>query len=366
MSLIGWKKKKRPQAAPNGLVGIDMTRADNSKMMKEPSASRLDLKKGEPMQKDDDDGESVSTVLSTQSRSDDEASVGSDSSCLRQLEIEFKLRDKLLKELLKGIDPTYAQVLRENETAARQQKILRAQGKQKDRSSKGPEPPVPPSRRVSAVANGHGEKIRTLERVRMAFACDWYNTMPGAAHMILYCIAHASCFQIMEACTFALTKGFKNQDVVAVVLILLSILLLRITGGMWKYLDYDSYDRIKFDMHNRLRLGKVDACVARWFRQHPKIQAFANLVAFYTTFESVGYLQERCMENFDRRVVVLVDCLRNLKQRILSDDTCVANNISNLEGVEALVAERHYTWYYFAFAVIAIFLLRQLGHPFSK
>lgn len=315
-----------------------------------------------------DDDESLSTVLSEQSLSDDEASVGSDSSCIRQLEIELKKRDKILKKLVKGIDPVYAQAMRANEETARKQKILRAKQKQRQRSASKTTRPLAPSSTSTTAdqeMDGSDETIGYLERIRLALACDLHNTLQGASHMILYCLAHGCCFQITEVCFVALTKSFKNQDVVAIVTILSSILLLRITGGMWSYLEYNSYNRVKFDMHNRLRLGKTDAYVALWFRHHPKIQNFLNLVAFYVSFESVSYLHERCMEIVHRNLLVFIDSFRLLKQRLLSGDTCAVDGVCDLEE-EALVNERNYTLYYVASAVIAIVLLQMLGHPFLR
>jgi len=317
----------------------------------------------------EDDDESFSTVLSEQSQSDDESLVASDSSSLRQLETEFRVRDKILRKLVKGIDPIYAQVLRDNEEAARKAKMLRAQEKHKQLHSS---PKFAVKSRSTDVAFSHKVKesngtLRLLERIQMTFACDLYNTIPGAAHLLLYCLAHACCFQITDVCIAALTQNFQNQDAVYITLILVSILVLRMTGGMWSYLVYESYGRVKFDLHNRLRLGKVDAHVVMWFRQHPKIQTFVDLVAFYTSFLCISYLHERMMEILDRNLCVFfADGLGALKQRILSGNSCAVDGICDWEKEGAIASERDYTMYYVVSAVLAIAFLQILGHPFLR
>ena len=306
----------------------------------------------------DDIDASVATVLSTQSQSDDESSVASDSSCLRQLEIEFKVRDKLLEKLTKGIAPFYAQVMKENEAAARRQKIQRAQEKRGLQSS------LPVGAQSKCLHQQRESHETLLLRIRRWMACDLNSTLPGAAHLMLYCLAHSCCFQLIEAVVLAFTKRFKNQDVVAIVGILASILLLRLTGGVWSYLDYTSYCRVKFDMHNRLRMGKMDAYIVRWFRQHGIIRNFLNLVAFYATFEFVVYFHERYIELADFYLVVLTANLGRMKRDLFNRDTCAIDGVCDLQ--EAPSAERGYTMYYLISATFAIQLIRKLGHTFCK
>lgn len=310
---------------------------------------------------DDDDDKSLSTVLSGRSESDEESSAcSSDSSLdLKQLEIEFRARDVILNELVQGIDPIYAQVMKDNEQAARRKKMKLVKEKQQRQQTSG-------SSREKEV-NDRSETILGLwNRIRKMAACDLNNTIPGAAHLILHCLAHGSCFQVVEGFIVVLTRNFKNQDVVFISLVFGSILLLRITGGMWAYLGNDSYRRVKFDMHNRLRLRKLDARAALWFRHHVKIDNFLNLVAFYTCFLSMSYLHERFMYVFDRDLVVPVsDSLRRLTQQVLNGDTCAAEGICDLHE-EAVMTERSFIWiwYYLVSAVLAIILLQVLGQSF--
>ena len=73
----------------------------------------------------DDDDESIGSILS----SDDENPGPSN---LKQLELEFLMRDKLLDQLVEGMDPLYARMIRENERADRKEKLLRIHQHQMD------------------------------------------------------------------------------------------------------------------------------------------------------------------------------------------------------------------------------------------
>ena len=190
-----------------------------------------------------------------------------------------------------------------------------------------------------------------------------------------------------------------------------AIFLLRFTGGLWEYVSYETYDRIKFDMQNRIRLGKLDAVVMRFFHKHPIIYTFANACAFYISFNSVMWWHGRCLAAFDQRDIIF-QSLPSVKQGImtaitekivtgldpvtvqrhLANATCVAGvcdveelhaNLARLDyaylesvlsrvsyhelfGWEAavLVSEWTMTGYFVASAFLSIFLLKLMGHTF--
>lgn len=340
-------------------------RKESSELQKETTfrqescVSSADMQRHATTLTDCDDDASIATVLSNQSQSDDESSMASDSSCLRQLEIEFKVRDKLLKKLTKGIHPIYVQAMIENEAAARRQKIQRAQEKRGLQSS------LSNIAQFTYLKQQVGSHETFLGRIRLFVACGLNSTFPGAAHLMLYCLAHSCCFQLIEVTVLAFNRKFKNQDVVAVVIILASMLLLRLTGGIYSYLDYTSYRRVKFDMHNRLRMGKMDAYIIRWFRQHYVLRQFLNLVAFYAVFEFVVYFHERYIELADGYVMALTSNLGRMKRHLFNRDNCAIYGVCDLQE-EAARADRSYTVYYLISAVLAIQLIEKLGHNFLK
>jgi hypothetical protein len=67
---------------------------------------------------------------SQQSTSEDESSDESDYCSLEHHEREFQSRDESLRKLIKGINPVYAQLMRDNDLAMRQLQILCIQQKQ--------------------------------------------------------------------------------------------------------------------------------------------------------------------------------------------------------------------------------------------
>jgi hypothetical protein len=164
-------------------------------------------------------------------------------------------------------------------------------------------------------------------------------------------------------------------------------------------------------MQNRLRIGKLDAVVMRWFRKHPNIYTFANASAFYISYNSVIWFHGRCLAAFDQREIIF-QSLPSVEQGImtaitkriatgldpatvqrhLANAACVAGvcdveelhaNLASLDyaylesalsrisyegffGWEAaiLVGEWTMTGYYVASAFLSIFLLKMMGHTF--
>lgn len=316
----------------------------------------------------DDTDESVSTVLSDQSSSSEEEEISLDGQSdtlidLAQLQIEFKARDEMIDNLTRGIDPVYAKVLRDNEQAVRRQKIIHAKKKHERQQGFSSDAEM---YFLDEQTTGSKENAGFIQRLQLATAFDLRNTLPGAAHLIFYCVAHLSCFQVVESFSYAMTKNFENQVMVEVSIILGCILLLRVTGGMWDYLVYESYLVVKFDMHNRLRLGERDARVALWFRHHFNIREFLNLAAFYAAMESISSMHWRIIERADRYLTILVDSLGRLTQQVLGEgDTCPNDDIRVLQE-EDIENTRSYSSHYIVSAIIAIGCLQMMGHPFLE
>ena len=201
--------------------------------------------------------------LFSDSSSDDESSVESTPTDLEQLEKEFARRDKVLQKLVKGIDPAHARAMREMEQAVRKRKLQQLQ-KDPKRSQSSQQPS---DKNTDAQVDKMEGQIGSLERMRQVVAFEMQNTVPGGIIVVLYCIATLSCCQIISS----LTDHDEKKDLLAVAGIFFAIFLFRFTGGLWEYVSHETYERIKSAMRSRLRLGKLDAIVMRWFQeQHPK------------------------------------------------------------------------------------------------
>jgi hypothetical protein len=205
---------------------------------------------------------------------------------------------------------------------------------------------------------------------------------------------------------------FEHLALLPSLMLVLTFIIMRFTGGMYDWVGKATYARIKFDMKNRLRLGKWDARALKWFLQHEIVKTYVNVLCFFTFVYAVYTFQEHALAwAFDSRRQLFED-LPSVKQglmssvsrrlstgleadyvqRMLGDATCVsemcslkddnddlarqdedflASNMAldcfaDLMGNEAaiLCSESALFWYYAITSVIAIFILKKMGHQF--
>ena len=116
-----------------------------------------------------------------------------------------------------------------------------------------------------------------------------YHTIPGLITLVLYCTAHLSIYELLSNVFLELTKDARNQSLVYAFTFCVSLLLSRLTGGIWGWVNDDTYAAVKFDMHNRLRLRELDARILRWFRRHPVVKCVVDVVSLYLCFMTVAY-----------------------------------------------------------------------------
>ena len=57
--------------------------------------------------------------------------------------------------------------------------------------------------------------------------------------------------------------------------------LTRLCGGVFYWIKEDKTQCAKFELHNKLRLGHVDARIMRWFRGHPFVSEWMDTLGFY-------------------------------------------------------------------------------------
>ncbi len=370
-------------------------------------------------QKEDDASVGSFSTLLSESSSEDEESIDSRECNLEELQREFMRRDKLLERLSEGMARSYVRVMKQNEEAVRKLKLQRlgqegGSNHQKVSSITQPHP----SATIEVDADGAAtinetQVASSLERMRHAFIFDAQNSLPGWAIIILYCVLHSSCNYLVETVSIALTKHYANQNVVEVCCVIIALVMLRMSGGLWDWLSDEKYERVKFDAHNRLRLGSLDARIHRWFRRRPNLQTLMNIVAFYLIYGSVCQLHDRCLHAFEKRHVIFRDLpsvkqgiLTHVSERIaeglpeeiveqhLAESTCVdlaalnlgelhenltqadddylASQLSAFAYAEFMgmidapfVGEWEINTFYFASVVVAVVLLKKLGHSTS-
>jgi len=364
---------------------------------------------------------------------------------LKELEMEFKKRDELLDQLLIGIDPIYASIMRENEKAVRKQKMsslkqelkaeepeLKEEKKEEQDNAEVSEEKeneeqddhyvsdTPPSLGDTTNSNGttiaHTNATSTItymEQLHRAVAFDIQNVLPGAISLILNCIAFNGCLEVLEIFILLFSSEEDENAILLPSLILVaSIMVLRITGGIFEWVSDDVFVRVKFDMHNRLRLGNMDAKLVRWFHRHEHVRTFFNAFAFFACSFAVNHFQDQVLGMACDKRESLFEELPSVKhgvitsvskrvaaglseehlERLLADSSCVAGVCSldefhddltrqdeafllseisrdcfgELMGSDSavLVTEWSTFWFSAASVIVTIILLRMMGIRF--
>jgi hypothetical protein len=155
----------------------------------------------------------------------------------------------------------------------------------------------------------------------------------------------------------------------------------------------------------------MDAIITKWFRRRPNMYTFANVCAFFASYDSVVWLHNRCLAAFDQRDNIF-QSLPSVKQgvmtamnemianghkletvhRHLANATCVASfcGVEELRAnlyrqddayLQSVLSKESYetffgweatvflgqgpmTGYCLASLFLSIFLLRMMGHKF--
>lgn len=370
-----------------------------------------------------DDDESTGSIFS----SDDESSTTL--SNLKELKDEFKARDELLEQLSEGIDPKFVRMMRRNEQAAREQKIL--QLKLCDASPKPGMIPLTPETSISSHCSSESKLTQveglnvfvleddeeTSSSTHVAFAFYATNMLRAVVILLLNCIAYNGFEQIVRSFVVFLSGNveFEHMRLLPFLMLLLSVGVLCLTGGIWEYANDDIYRVIKFDMKNRHVLGKWDALTAKWFHSHDVLEmSVTRPLCFFTCVYVVFAFQEQCMSwLFDIRRQLFQE-LPSVKQgvmtsvgerlatglggeeqikRLLPDASCTAEEICNPyelheslslqdeaflasnmavdcyedlmgDANSVLVTEAALFCYFAVSTIAAIVALRMMGHKF--
>lgn len=121
---------------------------------------------------------------------------------------------------------------------------------------------------------------------------EFYHFFPSILGVVFYCVAHISIYELINN---VMLHSLKYKDDTNdhrfeyMCMILLGLALPRFTGGAWKWLNDDLYNGTRFEMHNRLRLGLLDAKIQLWFKKHKSFRDFVDLISVYFVYIGVVY-----------------------------------------------------------------------------
>ena len=314
---------------------------------------------------------SSGSVLSSEDDGEDDKGGLSYSSCddeaLSDLEGRMKRkyagRDKILRAIArknKG-NSAYMNFLRQNELAVRaeanmileEKKELRRQRRNHRRKPQGNE--FSSAAGVEMAREGKDDKSpprAASRKPQNAFAriarFEFYHTSGGFVTLVFYCLAHISLYELVSNLFLECTRYTQqSQQVVYSAVFIFALILTRLSGGIFAWVEEDTYASVKFDLHNRLRLADFDVLLLRWFRRHPAIKYTSDTVSLYLCFMSVSYFVQYWMVPtlLDARDDILsslpslqFDFCTTRLQEILGDGlsgSCSRIDLSGFEGERA-------------------------------
>lgn len=272
----------------------------------EEDEGRLELQQQHnTVDRDEDSLASSSTLLSDLSSIEEKPE-------LDRLEDDFELRDELIKKFVVVKDPKHLKIVKDYEALMRkalrdhyEQQAVKEHTKRLKRKTRS-------KRSQSTLVNRVNDTLLFRETAR------------GFASIVLYCIAHLSCWEITTVVLYELTQHYENQSMVHAVFLLTSLVMLRVSGGIFGWLDPDTYEEAQTSLHGRS--VSLDTRIMKWFRRRPNIKAVVNMLAFYICWTAVAYYQNRGLHMFDKRETVAQglpsyhhhDVVTSAKERLVS------------------------------------------------
>lgn len=311
-----------------------------------------------------------------------------DSNDQDRLEADFRLREELLVKVVAGKDPDYVRIVKEYE-ASMQKMILQHYDQNLDKTI------------LADMETTTFAKLSFWTKIHQILF--FKEATVGYATLLLYCIAHLSCWEIATSIIEELTRNVTNQGMFHMFLLSVSLLLYRMTGGIFSWVDTETHHRAELAMHRRLARQYPDAIAMDWFRRHSFCRICINTASFYVCLFAMVYFQGRSLRWIDKRSFLLqnlpsasYDIMTSAKEKLQAMDerdlACVGQNVCNAEQLEsqdyayleselsissysqfvgdesvALVSKFGAELFYFATATISILVLHyKLGHTFGR
>jgi hypothetical protein len=255
----------------------------------------------------DHDSESVFSIDSFLSvRSSDTSKDGSLSqvdkeACdMKQLQHDLECRGTFLSRL-KTSHPIYSyKILETHEIAAQAVKLERYRAK--NILKQGPQSQDANNRgRITYSSDPRGRMSHEGNPHPVLYAWWWVlfeltYTAPAAFKMVVVCLCHLFFFGVLDTLSrilyHSLFVATIRQEFFSLFQIFLGLCLLRVNGSLWTNLDADTYNIVKFDMHNRRHLGFTDAKLLSFFKSSCYGSA-GNLFGFYLVYMGSSQIYSR-------------------------------------------------------------------------
>jgi len=137
--------------------------------------------------------------------------------------------------------------------------------------------------------SGPASQLSITDNVQRRFLFERYHTAPGIVTLLIYIIAHVSCYDALHQLFINSFFRYSYYKLAYLISFVVGIFLLRLTGSIWNWGTVSLYEGVKFDLHNKLRLGDIDIKFIRWVNKRKRLQQFLSIIGIYLCFISVEF-----------------------------------------------------------------------------
>ena len=137
-----------------------------------------------------------------------------------------------------------------------------------------------------------GLSSRAQVKHNILFECQHSRT--GVLIVLFYCLGNVTFYFLLLALLnyiYGLCQEYINGNLFDFLTCVSGVVMMRWTGYLWCFVEKETFDLVKIEMHNRERLGYLDAKVVRCLRG-TRVKSFLNLLSFYLVFVSIHELYD--------------------------------------------------------------------------
>lgn len=175
--------------------------------------------------------------------------------------------------------------------------------------------------------------LATATSLREVWQFELEESLPGIAAMLLYCVAHASTYELVsnlayEAVERAPEDGGTHSSPwgLYTTMLLVGCVLARFSGLVWNFTGPKVYQRVKLIYHNRIRLGAKDARWLHWLNEQDEgVLGMVTMVAYYLCYIAVVFFVGQLAVYCDQRREILGDLPSALYKQELASMEEAAN-----------------------------------------
>jgi hypothetical protein len=221
---------------------------------------------------------SSSSLISSDDDDEDYNYDGTNPSSLRgmeRLEKKYEKRDERLKLVLGRRQTSFEASMLRNEMAVREWQRKSIIELAKD--------------------GGHAKQIplglTSMDQLRHNFLFESQVNANGVYTLALYMLCTTAFYYILDAFLMVFkhwSSALLSVDAFYLIVFVLGVALMRVNGYLWGWLDDDSLEIIKLEMHNRDCLGYLDAKIFRWLKG-TRLKSFSNIVCYDMAYIGLSY-----------------------------------------------------------------------------